>query len=1096
MENETYTDLPLNMSGSPRDPTAFAALAPGAAGGGRLGTFNGAGGYNSDADSGVVVYVDGLQFSTGDNRPLSLAVSVDAVDQFQVTTSGTNAAQTGLGSENYNIKHGTNVFHGSLYDYLRNTAFDSWGFFAPATTVTQADGTKVRESKPAEHQTEMGLTIGGPLKKNKIFFFVAGELYHYTKSTNPFFQTVPTDNMRSGNFQELCDSTKLAAATPSCTYPIYDPTTLTLKGSTYTVKPYAYNGQLNVMSPGVISTISKNMLQFLPHANIDGVYKNNLLMTHPTGNSNYEVSERFDFVVTQKQRISLIGNSGKRGFIGYDYAATSTLGLPYVDGTLVSEFFNSAIFEHTYIFTSNLVNQFKVGFVRTNTPIKSPSEVNSKLYSAAAMGIGNLPTGDASNAFPGVTFSGGEYGASTWYSKATQVDLDNQGSLHDDLSWAHGKHLITGGLDLQLYQKNTSNNAGQAGPLSLTYNSKATAGFSSSSGTTLISASGDPFASFLLGAVDSGSVTIQNFSTLGTRYTSFSPYIQDDWKILPNLTLNLGLRWDWYQVPYEVQNRGSYMDPTMTNSLTQNRGAMAYLGYGSGQVGRRSPGSTYLGNFAPRFGMAYTLRPGLVVRAGFGINYGRNGYSSVLSGTTGFTTKTTFSSTDNSEQPAYYLNDKLATPNTSLPAWSSTVTPVSTVSTGNDCTSSKSSCTASNVSMAAAGTTVRVPTVYNWNFGVEQALSNKLILSITYAGSASHFLASEKSYMGTDAKYNVIGQYLADYPNDTDSATSRTFLADAQARFPGIQLPYTSYGGSAATVSHMLNPYPQYSSVSQMFGPYANADYHALQMSLKQQPWRGLSYTSTFVWSKTMGNTGSYRANGDYIPSNIMFDGIARRTDEIEHTLISGDQRLLFRIYGEYKLPFGTGSLGGNNLYVRQVTRGWKLSGIYTLGSGGSLGSPGSSVAYNPNFGGPIKINGKPGKGYVAGMSNSPRYVDIKGFTLVPRDMIGNIKNAAPYHLTSPHTSNTDMAIMRSFPVWRQSQFSLRGEVFNLTNHTAFGGVSMTWPSSTACTYTSTQIDFGQGGGTCTPTSSDTFGRVSSQSNSARDWQISGKITY
>ena len=88
------------------------------------------------------------------------------------------------------------------------------------------------------------------------------------------------------------------------------------------------------------------------------------------------------------------------------------------------------------------------------------------------------------------------------------------------------------------------------------------------------------------------------------------------------------------------------------------------------------------------------------------------------------------------------------------------------------------------------------------------------------------------------------------------------------------------------------------------------------------------------------------------------------------------------------------------------------------------------------------------------------------------------------------------MAIMRTFPVWHQSQFSLRGEVFNLTNHTEFGGVAMTWPSSSGCTYTSTQNDFGQGGGTCTPTSSDTFGRVSSQSNNARDWQVSGRISF
>jgi len=1089
MENETYTDLPLTMNKSQRDPTAFAALAPGAGGGGRLGTFNNAGGVGSDSDSGVVVYVDGVQFSQGDNRPLALAVSVDAVDQFQVTTAGANAAQTGLGSENFNIKHGTNKFHGSAFEYLRNTALDSWNFNAKAVTITQADGTKVQQPKPAEHQNEMGITFGGPIRKDKIFNFLSGELYRYTAFVNPYYKTVPTAAMRTGDFSAL-------------SYPIYDPNTLSISGSTYKVTQFSGN----IIPSNRISTIAKNMMQFLPEPNISGTFTSNLLTTHPTGNDNYEVSDRFDYVLNQRHRISVLGNSGKEGFIGYDYASNSTLPLPYVDATLVSEFYNSLILEHTYIVSSNIVNQFKVGYVRTNTPIKNPSEQNSSLYSAAKMGIGNLPAGDATNAFPNVTFTGGQYGSDEWYSPGGQVDLNDQLAIHDDFSWAHGKHLITGGLDFLNYEKNFSSWNGQGQRLSLTFNSNNTAGFvPNKSGTNLASKTGDPTASFLLGDVYSTSVTVQPFSTLGDRYKTFSPFVQDDWKVKPNLTLNLGLRWDLYPVAYEVQNRGSFMDPSLTNPLTGNLGAYSFLGNGTGRDGLRSPGSTYFGNIGPRVGLAYTVYPKTVIRAGFGISYGHNGSAASQAGTSGFTTTTNYATSVGNEQPEFCLNDNAGCPfasnpstgpNTSLPAWSNTFTLNPGMNTGNYLVSGTSYAAPGSATMAAQGTTVRVPTVYNWNLGVEQSLTNKLVFSLSYVATVSHFIGSKKSYMGTDAKYNVIGQYLSQVPTATDTATGQTYLADAQARFAGIQLPYSSYGGSTGTISHMLQRFPQYSSTSQIWGPYANADYHSLQAVLRQQEWHGLTYSANLVFGKAMGNTGSYRANGDYIPGNVMYGGQGVRTNKIEHSFLSTDQRVVFKAYGEYKLPFGRGSWGGSNFYVRQVAGGWKLSGIYTIGTGSPLAFSPSTLGYNPNFSGPIRINGSYGKGYLAGMSTStaPRYIDVNGFVLVPKYMIGNVPNYAPYNLRTAKSTNINMAVQRTFPVWRGSQFMLRGEVFNLTNHVQFGAPSVSWPSD--CGYATTVVDFGQGGGTCTLSPSDTFGQVSSQSNSSRDWQLSGKINF
>jgi hypothetical protein len=1081
IENETYTALPLNMSGAQRDPTSFASLTPGYSGGGRSGTYNGAGGDdNGSSDSGAVTYLDGLPISQGDNRQISLAVSVDAVDQFQVTSSGANASQTGMGSQNYNVKHGTNNFHGSAYDYMRNTAFDSWNYFAKAVTVTQNDGTKVQQPKPAEHQSELGFTFGGPIKKDKMFNFLSGELYRYTAYVNPTLMTVPTQAMRNGDFSALLDPNNA-----SKNYVIYDPSTLTVdsKGN-YNVSAFPNN----VIPSSRISQISKNMLQFLPLPT-NSALASNYLSSHQTGNDNYEATDRFDDMVTPRQRISLLGSMGKRGFIGPDYTKTSALPLPYVNAVLVSQFMDTGIVEHTFILTPNLVNQFKLGYVRMNGPVKNPSEQNSSKYAATAMGIGNLPDGGASNDFPGVTFSGGKYGYDTWYSPTGYKSANNQVVLHDDVSWSHGKNLISAGFDFSAVEKNASSWLGNSAPLSLTYSSNVTKSFTGKS-SNLTSASGDSLATFLLGGVSAPTLTLAPYSTLGTRVKPFSFYGQDDWKVKPNLTLNVGMRWDIFPVVVEAQDRGSFMNPTLTNPITGTAGALSYLGNGSGKANLRSAGNTYLGNVGPRLGLAYTPIPNWVVRAGFGINYSRNSSANATTGTTGINVTNTYPTTLNGEKPYFHLDNN----NTSFPAWSSTPAMSATIGTGYywDSTLGAYNNSPLSMTMATPGTAVRPPTVYNWNFGLEHSLTRSLMLSVNYAGSASHFLSSAKNYTGTDIKYNVIGQYLSLLPSGVDSTTGQTYLALAQARFPGIALPYSGYGGANATISHMLNKYPQYSSVSQTWGVYGNADYHALQATLNQRTWHGFSYTVNFTYSKTLGNTDGYRGNGDVIPAAVYIDQKGERLDALEHTLSLYDQPLNLKFFGQYRLPFGKDMIGGNNRYTRQVGSGWQLSWIYSIASGRPLQFSPGSLYYNPNFHGSVRINGKYGHGYYPGMSNAPRYIDSDAFLQVPKYMIGNLKETAPYNLRYPHSSDTDMSIMRSFELYKNVKFTFRAEVFNLTNHTEFKGIGVGLPS----TYTNSDVDFGQGGGAFTLSSSDTFGRVSSQANTARDWQFSGKIDF
>jgi hypothetical protein len=244
-----------------------------------------------------------------------LGLSFDAVNQFQAVTSSTPVEFQGMGVQNYEIKSGTNQFHGTAFDYIRNTAFDTWGFFAPAATVKNTAGETVRAPKPAEHQNEYGFTIGGPIRKNKMFFFGSYDGFHFTTGAKPGLLTVPTVQERAGDFTQF-------------TYPIYDPTTRAACTAANGGTTCAYQFQVlkngvptkNVIPANEISPISQYMQQFLP-APSNNLSNNNLLTGEPNGAQNWSLTARVDLNLTDKQRLSIISNSGTNGFIGLDYGA-------------------------------------------------------------------------------------------------------------------------------------------------------------------------------------------------------------------------------------------------------------------------------------------------------------------------------------------------------------------------------------------------------------------------------------------------------------------------------------------------------------------------------------------------------------------------------------------------------------------------------------------------------------------------------------------------------------------------------------------------------------------------------------------------------
>ena len=409
IENELYTELPLSMGGSPRDPTAFQYLMPGvqegppptSSGGLQQGVYGGTGQTNLNEN-----YIEGIPVSNiqsqGDNSPVAKAVSVDAVDQFQVQTNGASTAFGGAGVTNYTIKSGGNQFHGTIFDYIRNTMFDTWGYFSK---VPSPNGFA---TKPGEHQNSYGGSLGGPIIKDKLFFFGTYEGFKYTKTSNtPQVVTIPTLINRQGNFTDDFGTTSAG---------VYDP----LAG--HNAVQGILNGvpTFNVIPTSEIADQSLYLQQALP-APTNLATVNNYLAGLPLQNSDYTIDARIDYTVTTRHKLSITGVAGNRGFGGQpNYANTSkSLPQPYAAGSFENDKTATGVVSYTYVISQSLINALKYGFTRTWGEKFSIS--NGTKFNSSAAGIGNLPAGNATNSMPAITFSQGNGNSASPSAMAEQV---------------------------------------------------------------------------------------------------------------------------------------------------------------------------------------------------------------------------------------------------------------------------------------------------------------------------------------------------------------------------------------------------------------------------------------------------------------------------------------------------------------------------------------------------------------------------------------------------------------------------------------------------------------------------------------------------
>ena len=573
VQSSLVANLPLEVSGTIRNPVQFITLTPGFVGG----VANDPGSNSSDdfkvnggQEGGTDVLVDGVSISlVSPNTQWNKGVSTDGVQEFKVLQSNFSAefGESGDGIVSLTMKSGTNEFHGSVYDYLRNRALDanSW------------KNNTLGQPKSVNTQNDFGATAGGPIfipklyhGQNKSFFFFDYEGFRF-RTGGTGVDSFPNEAFRKGDFSALLPGAQL-----------YDPTThAAIPGNVLTNDPN--------FTPSAVMT---NVFALLPATN--GGLTNNVIDHTISSTSANLFDVKIDHILSDKHRVSG----------GFDYDNTKTGGtsdLGPIFGSSTPQNTRYARFGDTYIFNSSVVNQFLFGFSR-----RFRGEVSNSLGQGYPAKIGLK--GVQNTTFPCIKFIGTPYQEQLNNCGDSEF-ADNVYQLNDSVSWVKGKHNFKFGGGVRMLQFNVRRLTQSSGEFDF-----------NAAQTSNNGAGGNAVASSLFGLSDTTTLNYGNFS--GVRYKDFSFYGQDSYKLASRLTLNYGLRYDIDLPATEAFDRFSMVDPTLPNPGAGGiLGAYTYFGTGTGRNGRKRPQDVYGKAMGPRLGFAYSVNSKTVLRGGYGIFY-------------------------------------------------------------------------------------------------------------------------------------------------------------------------------------------------------------------------------------------------------------------------------------------------------------------------------------------------------------------------------------------------------------------------------------------------------------------------------------------
>ena len=998
INDKRFLDLPLTLGGGIRNPSAFIFLAPGVSGNSWEKHVGGGGSFNDQ------VYYDGIALSRGDlSNDAEVNPSVDAIAEYKLITNNYSAEYSHAlaGVTSYTMKSGTNEFHGNAFEFNDNNHFDARGFFSP--------------TKAFRNQNEYGFTLGGPIwipkiynGRNKTFFFVSYDQFNLRGGQLTGLNTIPTSRMLQGDFGEWPGA-------------IYDPRSTKLN-SDGSASRTPFPG--NIIPRSQFSAVTSKMLPFIPSPTL-GSLTNNIIA--PLGSPRTDQRShgfKIDHAFSEKHHLSGMYNSTDRPSI--KSPGPSRL-IPVGNTTAIQNYNLQDVttivsrVNYDWVISPTFLNHAGVGFSRFRNPNFSLAYNQGWVQpNGGKLGL----TGLQYDNFPTVLFS---QGYTRFGDDIASDNYFNTTTLLDNMTWIKGKHTVKMGGEFQGHQDNYRNFGNGAG----TYNYSQL-----ETGIPGVASSGNAFASFLLGSVDSGTAYFRD-SLPGGRYKYSGFYADDTYKVTQKLTLDFGLRYE-IQIPTsDPLGRLSYLNTALPNSGAGNLpGAYVFGGAGSGRSGFNRFFDIHYNNIAPRIGFAYSLTPKTVIRGGYGIFYAAyidqgNGRPS-----NGFSSTASFSSQDAGLTPAFYWDNGFPQNFNHPPNISPTV---------------QNGQTAQYVNTQTGGT---IPYSQQWNLTVERQVTDSLMISGAYVANKGTHIYDTQPLNQLDTRYFGLG-----------SAVLKANINSPLAQASGIQEPFAGFSklyGAGATVAQALRPFPQYQGVSTVSAPYANSTYNSAQFKVDKRFSHGISGTFAYTFAKFLSDgVGFTSSNGAAYRQNAY---------QREKFLYPTDQPNLLAFSFNYALPYGRGFQPG---ILRKVAGGWSVSGFGTYGSGYPL--PMTMVNVNsfaftsglrPNLtGAPIRATAGSGRFD----PNRDYYLNPAAFSNPSPLAFGN----APGYLSvrQPFIINESFGMFKETRIFERLTNQFRVEISNPMNRVVFGAPT---------------TDF----------SSGAFGKVSSTQNSPRQIQFGMKMIW
>ena len=973
----TLNDLPIQEAGSKRSMYSYLATIPGVQNGGFQNNVMGSVGMNSE------VVVDGVsaEYNPGVQGVAAGPQSVEALAEFKVVTSvNAEYGLTGGAFMDFVTKSGTNAYHGSAYEFLRNDALDARYYFSPTV--------------PFERQDEFGFTIGGPLViphvydgHNKTFFFGNYQHYLYHNVTAGQVLTLPTAAMEHGDFSALLGPQigvdKLGR--PVLQGQIYNPTTTrSLPDGTVVRDPFPGN----VIPSSVFSSVSTSLQSFLPTPTSNAIANNFV------GTSGLNITNTDDMFVRVDRSLS-------KGMFTATFKEEWTTSQP-------SSVLNPVIATEAHIGTSSqpsvrlaytlnisptIVNNINFGFDRNDGINATFPE---QLKGATTIGLKNsfMPCTPQTN----ITGGYPSFGTHFCY----QQEADNNFKVNEYFTNVRGKHTLKAGASYFHWNANFPSTVYANGLANFVPAESGLPGFA---GT------GWGYASFLLGSVDTARLQAAFEKQLREWYTGM--FVQDEWRVTPKLTLSYGLRYEIQPQYINNDDSGSQFTPSIPNPGAGGLpGAIEFLGFGAGKANTRRFGNTYYKGFGPRLGFAYGITPKTVLRGSFGLfDAPVSQFSGELAPRMGYDPTFTFASPDGGVTPAFNWTNgyPLVSPVPNL-------TPT----------------TANGSGVAFMGPDSAHPaiiTIVNASF--QRELPNNILFEAAYLGNFARHIPNDTLEQINQLNYTTYGSLGSLLTEPCCSAAA--LAAGAKVPFPGF----------VGTVAQALRPYPQYLGINGQNSTIGVQNFNALQVKAQKHFGNGLSFLVGYTWSHALTNIGStpgYFARGIQDAYNQRAEKAPSDVDIPQELVMSYTYELPVGKGKKYlngdnpvsKYLLGGWTIAGIHTYKSGTPLGPTTEIVLpTTGDSLSLSQiptrPNVVPGVHPSY--DLKCGG--------GFNVATRYLNLGAFVDPAPFSFGNA--AALYdNMRSCGYANEDISLLKTTPIKERLSLQFGADFFNAFNRVQF----------------------------------------------------------